>query len=577
MLLKRFTTLFLASALCACTARNLETASPAALPVPEARDRRPNIVFIMADDHAVQALSAYGHPISQVAPTPNIDRIAANGALFANSFVTNSLCGPSRAAMLTGKFGHINGLNQNGEVFDNNQPTWPRALHEAGYQTALVGKWHLGANPVGLSLDHWQVLDDQGEYYNPDFITEAGTTRVEGYTTDLITRDSLEWLRTQRDPNRPFLLMVQHKAPHRNWMPAFRHIERYQNLRFPVPATYFDDYEGRPAAAAQEMNIYRDMYEGHDLKMTTGVGSTELRYNPWPGAFGRLTAEQRARWDAAYRDVNDAMNDAGLEGRDMALWKYQRYLQDYTASLAAVDEGVGQILDYLEESGLADNTIVIYTSDQGFYLGEHGWFDKRFIYEESLRTPLLMQFPGRIPAGTSQDELVQNIDLAPTLLEYAGVPAFEGIQGRSLRPIAEGQEVSDWRNSVYYHYYEFPGFHSVRAHFGVRTDRYKLVRFYGDMDAWEFYDLQSDPSEVNNRIDDPAFRPQIEAMRAELARLRRQYRDETGPAIARPTAEHDVPREGALDDGRRPASGASTVFGTVRVGRSQHSVRSEKA
>jgi arylsulfatase A-like enzyme len=536
MLLKRFTTLFLASALCACATRNLETASPATLPVPEARDRRPNIVFIMADDHAVQALSAYGHPISQVAPTPNIDRIAANGALFANSFVTNSLCGPSRAAMLTGKFGHINGLNQNGEVFDNTQPTWPRALHDAGYQTALVGKWHLGANPVGLDLDHWQVLDDQGEYYNPDFITEAGTARVEGYTTDLITRGSLEWLRTQRDPDRPFLLMVQHKAPHRNWMPAFRHIETYQNLRFPVPATYFDDYAGRPAAAAQEMNIYRDMYEGHDLKMTTGVGSTELRYNPWPGAFGRLTAEQRARWDAAYRDVNDAMNAADLEGRDMALWKYQRYLQDYTASLAAVDEGVGQILDYLEESGLADNTIVIYTSDQGFYLGEHGWFDKRFIYEESLRTPLLMQFPGRIPAGTSQDELVQNIDLAPTLLEYAGVPAFEGIQGRSLRPIAEGREVSDWRNSVYYHYYEFPGFHSVRAHYGVRNDRYKLVRFYGDIEAWEFYDLQTDPSEVNNRIDDPAYRPQIETMRAELARLRRQYRDETGPAIARPTS-----------------------------------------
>ena len=532
MMLKRFTTLFLASALCACASRNLEAASPAPLPPPPARDKRPNIVFIISDDHAVQAVSAYGHPVSRVAPTPNIDRIAANGVLFLNSFVTNSLCGPSRAAMLTGKFGHINGFNQNGETFDNTQPTWPRALKEAGYQTALIGKWHLGPNPVGLNLDYWKVLDDQGEYYNPDFITEQGKTRVEGYATDLITRYSLDWLKTQRDPEKPFLLMVQHKAPHRNWMPALRHIQPYQGRPFPVPPTYFDNYEGRLAAAHQTMNIYRDMYEGHDLKMTKAVGSTELRYNRWPGAFDRMTPEQRKAWDAAHQASNEAMNAANLEGREMALWKYQRYLEQYAGTVASVDEGVGEILDYLEQTGLADNTIVVYTSDQGFYLGEHGWFDKRFIYEESLRTPLMIQLPKGSAAGVSQGALVQMIDIAPTMLEFAGLPVPETIQGQSLMPLLEGKNPRDWRDSVYYHYYEYSDFHTVSAHYGVRTDRYKLIRFYGAVDAWEFYDLKTDPTEIRNRINDPAVREHVATLKAELVRLREQYRDNTGPPIA---------------------------------------------
>ena len=509
MRLKRFTTILMSSALWAGAAGA----------------QRPNIVYIMSDDHAVQALGAYGHQISRFAPTPNIDRIAKNGATFTNSFVTNSLCGPSRAAMLTGKFGHVNGFNQNGQTFNGRQPTWPRALKEAGYQTAVVGKWHIGRTPEGLEFDHWKILDDQGEYYNPDFITEEGMTREEGYATDLITQHSLEWLKTKRDPNKPFMLMVHHKAPHRNWMPAPRHLTKYQDVRFPVPSSYFDDYAGRPAAARQEMNIYRDMYEGHDLKMTTRVCSTELRYDPWKGAFGRMTEEQRKAWDAAYKPGNDAMNAAEMDERQMALWKYQRYMQQYLATVASVDEGVGQILDYLEANGLADNTIVVYPSDQGFFLGEHGWFDKRWIYEESMRTPLLVQYPGHIEAGTKVDALVQNIDYAPTFLEYAGLPVPADIQGRSLKPLAEGKPVRDWHRNLYYHFYEFTGSHAVRAHYGVRSDRYKLARFYGDLDYWEFYDLQADPREMNNRIDDPAYQDEIARMKAELTRLRREYGD----------------------------------------------------
>ncbi|RHW18579.1 DUF4976 domain-containing protein [Sphingomonas gilva] len=493
----------------------------------EPRGTRPNIVFIMSDDHAVQAISAYGHPVSKLAPTPNIDRIAQNGVVFRNSFVTNSLCGPSRAAMLTGKFGHVNGFNKNGETFDASQWTWPRALKEAGYQTAVIGKWHIGPTPEGIDFDYWKILDDQGKYYNPDFITAGGRTRVEGYATDLITRYSLDWLKTRRDPDKPFMLMVHHKAPHRNFMPALRHVQKYQGVEFPVPPTYFDDYKSRPAAARQEMNIYRDAQEGHDLKMTVAVGSTRLRENIWPDDFDRMTPAQRAEWDRLHQAGNDAMNAAGLEGRDMALWKYQRYMQEYLGTVAAVDEGVGELLDYLEESGLAENTIVVYTSDQGFYLGEHGWFDKRWIYEESMRTPLLVQYPGHIRGGTTVDALVQNIDYAPTLLECAGVPAPGGIQGRSLAPLVEGKPPADWRRSLYYHYYEFPGFHSVRAHYGVRSDRYKLARFYGDIDAWEFYDLKADPTEMHNRIDDPAYREEIATMKAELARLREYYGDET--------------------------------------------------
>lgn len=534
---------------CAASQGPQSLATPAAPPESPAR---PNIIFIMSDDHAQTALSAYGTEIGRMAPTPNIDRIARNGALFENSYVTNSLCGPSRATMLTGQFSHRHGFTKNGETFDNASWNWVRALGQSGYATAMFGKWHLNYSPDGAGIDDWAVLDDQGEYYNPDIITPTGKTRVEGYATDLVTDYSLDWLENRRDADKPFAILIHHKAPHRNFMPAIRHIQDYLGTQFPVPTNYFDHYDGRPAAAAQEMNIYRDMYEGHDLKMTTEVGTSELRYNRWPGAFNRMTEEQRSAYMGALQPSNDAMNAANLDEREMALWKYQRYMSEYLGTVAAVDDSVGRVLDWLEASGEADNTIVVYTSDQGFYLGEHGWFDKRFMYEESLRTPLVMQYPGHIAPGSRVSVPVQNVDYAPTFLDYAGLPARGSIQGRSLRAVAEGNTPADWREDIYYHYYEYPGFHAVRAHYGVKSGRYKLIRFYGDIDQWEFYDLATDPAEMHNRIDEPAAQATITMLKRRLQALRTQYGDSDGPAVETPLAESSA-------GGQRDAEAAASL------------------
>ena len=335
-------------------------------------------------------------------------------------------------------------------------------------------------------------------------------------------------------------------------MPALRHVQKYIGTEFPVPTNYFDHYDGRPAAAAQEMNIYRDMYEGHDLKMTVEEGSRELRFNPWTDDFARMTPEQREAYFGALQPGNDAMNAADMSDREMAIWKYQRYMHEYLGTVAAVDDSVGRVLDWLENSGEADNTIVIYTSDQGFYLGEHGWFDKRFMYEESLRTPLVMQYPGHIAPGTRIGAPVQNVDYAPTFLDYAGLPERGTIQGRSLREVVDGTPPSDWRDAIYYHYYEYPGFHSVRAHYGVKQGRYKLMRFYGDIDQWEFYDLQTDPDEMRNRIDDPRMKDEIARMKDKLEELRRQYQDSDGPAVNAPIGD-----EVAMAKGRHDAENAA--------------------
>ena len=481
----------------------------------------PNIVFIMADDHAFQAISAYGHELGKLAPTPNIDRIAKNGALFLNNFCTNSICGPSRAVILTGKHSHINGFRMNGERFDNSQPTLPKYLRELGYQTALVGKWHLHGQPTGF--DHWEILNDQGNYYNPEFIQKGDTTMVEGYATDLITEKSLEWLR-QRDTVRPFYLMVHHKAPHRNWMPAPRHLNLYDSIDFPLPDTYFPDFEDQMAAAQQQQTIYKDMYEGHDLKMSVEHGSTELAHNPWTADFDRMTPEQRRTWDQAYLPKNNAFHKADLHGRELDRWKGQRYLQDYLATVKAVDEGVGKILDYLEETGLDKNTLVVYTSDQGFYLGEHGWFDKRFMYEESMKMPLLMQLPGLIEPGTTIDAMTQNLDFAPTFLDLAGAPHYAAdMQGQSFVEVLNGNK-DEFKDAVYYHYYDFPAFHMVKRQYGVRTERYKLIHFYDDIDQWEFYDLEKDPQELLNAIEDEKYAATIALMHKKLDSLQELYK-----------------------------------------------------
>ncbi|MDG5491332.1 sulfatase [Psychroserpens sp. SPM9] len=491
--------------------------------------KRPNIVFIMADDHAEQAISAYGHPISQLAPTPNIDRIANEGAFFKNNFCTNSICGPSRAVVLTGKFSHINGFKMNGNRFDGSQQTFPKLLQKAGYNTAMIGKWHLHGNPEGF--DYWNILKDQGNYYNPDFIAlnettkRADTTRVSGYATDIITEEGLAYLKKVKDDDQPFMLMLQHKAPHRNWMPALRHANKYDSIKFPLPDTYFTNHEGSLGSQQQLQTIYKDMYEGHDLKMSKSKGSSELAWNPWTTDFERMSPEQRLAWDKAYQAKNDAFHDANLSGKALAEWKGQRYLQDYLATIASVDEGVGRVLDYLEENGLAENTIVIYTTDQGFYLGEKGWFDKRYMYEESLAMPLLVKYPKAIKPGTVIDGLTQNLDFAETFLDYAGIEIPVDMQGKSLRPLLENtMNHDDFRDAVYYHYYDYPAFHMVKKHYGIRTKRYKLMHFYDDIDTWELYDLEEDPKEINNQINNPDYDIIEAELRTQLTALQKQYK-----------------------------------------------------
>lgn len=489
------------------------------------QNSRPNILFIMSDDHAYQAISAYGSELSKLAPTPNIDRIAQNGALFTHMYNTNSICGPSRAVILTGKHSHINGFRQNGERFDGDQPTLPKKLKSIGYQTALIGKWHLHGYPQGF--DYWNIVQDQGHYYNPDFIKMGDTIRIEGYATDIITKDALEWLKNNRAQDKPFFMMLHHKAPHRNFMPPLRYLNAFDSITFPVPDTYFDKHENQIAAQEQLQTIYEDMYEGHDLKLSEEYGSTELSNNPWTNDFDRMNERQREVWDKAYLAKNNAFWEKDLKGKELAIWKLQRYLQEYLSTVKAVDDGVGKVLDYLKENDLMENTIVVYTSDQGFYLGEKGFFDKRFMYEESFRMPFMIQYPKEIKAGSKVHALTQNLDFAQTFLDYAGVEdsLSSGMQGKSFKPLLDGKvSDDDFRDAIYYHYYDYPAFHMVKKHYGVKTKRYKLMHFYDDIDTWEFYDLKEDPKELYNAIDDPKYAQVIEKMHKKLDSLQQIYK-----------------------------------------------------
>lgn len=486
---------------------------------------RPNIIFIMADDHAFQAISAYGHPISKLAPTPNIDRIAHDGAIFMRNYCTNSLCGPSRATIITGKFSNENGFRMNGDKFDGSQVTLPKVLRKNGYSTAVIGKWHLGTLPTGF--DYYDILNDQGHYYNPDFINNGDTTNVHGYATDLITEKSIEWIKKQKDSSKPFFLMVHHKAPHRNWMAPLRYTNVYDSIDFPLPDSYFPEFGSTQIAAQDQlMTIYRDMYEGYDLKMTVKEGDPELAHDPWHNEFSRMTEEQRRKWDSAYQKKNDAFHKANLKGKDLARWKGERFLREYLATVKAVDDGVGKILDYLKENGLDKNTLVVYTSDQGFYLGENGWFDKRFMYETSFRMPLLIQYPGHIKPNSKINAMTQNLDFAETFLDYAHAPIPESFQGQSLRPVLEGKvKDEDFRDALYYHYYDFPAFHMVKKHYGIRTDRYALMHFYDNIDQWEMYDLQKDPEEKHNIYNSDEYKDVRKRLHKSLDSLMKVYKD----------------------------------------------------
>lgn len=496
---------------------------------PKKKNKRPNIVFIMSDDHAYQAISAYDN---KLIATPNIDRIAKRGMLFTNASVTNSICAPSRATILTGKHSHKNGKVDNVSPFDTTNVTFPQLLQQAGYQTAMFGKLHFGNSPKGF--DQFKILPDQGVYYNPDFITKnEGNIKVNGYVTDIITDFTLSWLKNERDTEKPFMLMYLHKAPHRSWLMAERHLQEYTHKTFPEPETLFDTHEGMPAAKVAEMKINGNMAWAGDSKVypevmdelgLKDIGFDKFRYKT---EVGRLTPEQKAHFDAAYKPVMDDFKKRypTMTDKDLAKWRYQRYMQDYLGTIKSVDENVGRVLDYLEANDLMDNTIIVYTSDQGFYLGEHGWFDKRFVYNESFKTPLLVSWPNRIKAGTKSDALVQNLDFAETFLDAAGVKQPADMQGVSMMPVLTG-DLKNWkRDAVYYHYYEHPSEHNVNRHYAVITKQYKLIHYYFDMDYWELIDLKKDPKEQHNYYNDPAYAKIRKNLHKKLDELRIQYGD----------------------------------------------------
>jgi arylsulfatase A-like enzyme len=480
---------------------------------------KPNILFIFTDDHAYQSIGCYGSVINQ---TPNIDRLAREGVRFDRCYVTNSICGPMRAVIQTGKYSHLNGFCCNGNKFDGTQQTFPKLLQTAGYQTAVVGKWHLGTHMAPQGYDYSEVLVGQGPYYNPPMLKNGEKTKHVGYTTDIITDLAIDWLKEKRDKDKPFMLMYQHKAPHRNWQPGPKHLTMYDDQTIPEPATLFDSYEGRGKPAhTQDMSIEKTM-TAKDLKLVPPQN---------------LTPEQLKVWNEAYEPKNKTFKEANLQGKDLIRWKYQRYIKDYLRCIASVDDNIGRMLQYLDDNGLKENTIVIYCSDQGFYLGEHGWFDKRWMYEESLRTPFIVRWPGVVKPGTvNSSDIVSPLDFAETFCEVAGVEVPNDMQGQSLVPVLKGQTPEDWRKVFYYHYYEYPGAHSVRRHYGVTDGQYKLMRFYEpDVDEWEMYDLASDPNELKSIHADANSSGERARLMAELSRLRSELKvpEEDPPASIR--------------------------------------------
>ncbi|HEX6961700.1 MAG TPA: sulfatase [Lacipirellula sp.] len=489
-------------------------AAVAALPVRGAQDR-PNIVFLFSDDHAYQSVSAYGHGLNV---TPHIDRLAKEGMRFDRCYVTNSLCGPSRACILTGKYSHKNGFYSNRSRFDGGQQTFPKLLQKAGYQTALIGKWHLVSRPTGF--DHWEILPGQGRYYSPQFTTaetfgkKPDRVAEPGYVTDVITDKALHWLREQRDADRPFMIMIQHKSPHREWSPGPEHVADFTGVKIPEPATLFDDYANRADAARMATMRISDLRLDTDLKLFTEEDPRGKRM------FRLMDGEQKAAWVAAYEEENEEFRNSPPEGEELIRWKYQRFIKDYLRTVQSVDDNVGRVLDYLDQAGLADSTVVVYASDQGFYLGEHGWFDKRFMYEQSLRTPFLVRWPGVTKPGSIEGRIVSNLDFAETFLDVAGVEVPADMQGRSLVPILAGSPPEDWRTSFYYHYYEGPpAEHAVAEHYGVTDGRYKLIHYY-KLGQWELFDLVTDPHEMNSVYGQPDYAAPRQRLEEELARLR---------------------------------------------------------
>ena len=472
--------------------------------------KSPNILFIFSDDHATNAISAYGGIFKELAPTPNIDRIANEGALLKNALCTNAICGPSRAAILTGKYSHVNGYYKNykGGVFNNKQWTYPQALKDAGYQTALVGKWHLASEPVGFDYYKYHISrGEQGLYWHPVYNDNGKKIKEKGYATNLTTDFAIDWLNDRKEKE-PFCMMLQYKAPHREWAPDTKYEDLWDDIEMPYPATFNDTYEGRKLTAGNtEMTM--DYFSRKDMKMIP------------PDS---LSKKERGKWlRFGFKPGEIVATNEGLSSEEIRKWKYQKYIKDYLATIKSVDDNIGRVLSYLKENGLEENTIVIYASDQGFFLGEHGFFDKRFMYEESLHMPFIIRYPGKIKPGTIVDDIITNIDFAPTLLEMAGVSSPKEVQGKSFFSNLKGETSKDWQQSMYYHYYEYPFYHRVQPHYGIRNKRYKLIHFYYDIDVWELYDLKNDPNEMRNLINIEANSELIKELKKELYKLKENY------------------------------------------------------
>ena len=481
---------------------------------------RPNIVFFFSDDLTTQAISAYQYGMDLPA-TPNIDRLANEGMLFENSFCGNSICTPSRCTVMTGLHSHKNGIVNLSGALDPDRPTWPKALQKNGYTTAIFGKWHMKTKPTGF--DEWAVLSGQGSYYNPDFYFSSGESkRIEGHSTDVVTDLALDWL-SRRDRSKPFALMLQHKAPHRNWKPSIRDLKLFRDVKFPEPPTLFDNYKGRVAAASHKMGIDEHMRMASDLMLFSNEKDL--------GVISRLTPEQKEAYVAAFQEENEEFLNNPPTGKDLVRWKYQRYMKNYLRCVAGVDRNVGRVLDQIDSAGLTENTIVVYCADQGFYLGEHGWFDKRWAYEESLKMPLIVRWPGKVQPGTRCQAMVQNIDYAPTFLEMAGMQPDWDVHGISLMPLlTQGGKTPDgWRDTIYYRYMD--GGHGVAQHSAIRTKDFKLLYFdrprneAEENSRWELFDLNNDPQEMNNLATKSAYAKTLESMQSRFESTRKFYDD----------------------------------------------------
>jgi arylsulfatase A-like enzyme len=481
--------------------------------------KKPNVILIVSDDHAYQAISAYGSKLIQ---TPNIDRIGKEGAIMQKAYVTNSVCSPSRAVMLTGKYSHQNGLRDNGTFFDSTQQTFPKFLQQAGYKTAVIGKWHLWSQPTGF--DYWNILPAQGHYYNPPFIKMGKDTAYAGYVTDVITDLSLNWIKQNKD--NPFCLLLFHKAPHRNWMPPLKYLDRFNDTTFALPKNFYDDYKDRLGLQRQQITVAKALDIRYDSKIPCDTCAVPEINNWAPAEFQReierLTPSEKKIWDAAYAGEIARFNKIKTDDERIR-FQYQRYIEDYLRCILSVDDNVGRVLDYLDENKMAENTIVIYVSDQGFYLGEHGLYDKRFMYEESFRTPMLIRFPKQVKTGQKNNAYALNLDIAPSLLDWIGLPVPADMQGVSMKKLLQKRKDDAWRQEIYYHYYERS--FGLTPHYGIKTNRYKLLHFYGPIDSWELYDLKKDKSEMHNLINDPSYTAIIEKLKNRIKYWQRYYHD----------------------------------------------------